>query len=142
MADTSKLNRRQVYLLLAVFLTIAGVIAWNFSGIRTTAKWLVLSRHYKAEVLAQPASATGQFRHIAWDGWGWAGQDTAIYLVFDPTDSLSAAASSHRPGMYARLPCEVFRVRRLESDWYAVQFYTNEFWGRRNTLNCVASDTH
>ena len=98
------------------------------------------SRQYKAEVLALPASTTDQLKHIEWDGWGWAEQDTQVYLVFDPTDSLSQAARSHHPGNYKGLPCEVFLVRRLESHWYTVQFYTDEWWGRRNALNCAGSD--
>jgi hypothetical protein len=101
-------------------------------------RWLAKSQDYKSEVLAQPA-AIGELKHIEWDGWGWAGQDTTVYLVFDPTDSLSAAAKSQRPGKFSSLPCEVFLVRRMEDHWYTVQFYTNEFWGRRGALNCTGS---
>jgi hypothetical protein len=50
------------------------------------------------------------------------------YLVFDPGDSLSAAAASHQPGKFNGIPCEVYRVRRLESHWYTVLFYTDEDW--------------
>ncbi len=102
------------------------------------ARWLTRSRSYKSEVLAQP-TAVGELKHIAWDGWGWAGQDTTVYLVYDPTDSLVAAAKGQKPGKFNGIRCEVFRVRRLESYWYTVQFYTNEFWGRRNALNCTGS---
>jgi len=103
----------------------------NSSAIR----WRLSSRIYKAKVLAQPTN--GEFRHVEWGGWGWAGQDTTVYLVFDPTDSLSAAAKNHQPGKFNGLPCEVVVVDRMESNWYAVRFYTNEFWGRRNALNCT-----
>ena len=102
------------------------------------AKWLAKSQNYKSEVLAQP-TAIGELKHIEWDGWGWAGQDTTVYLVFDPTDSLSVAAKRQLPGKFSGLPCEVFLVRRLENHWYTVQFYTNEFWGRRGALNCTGS---
>jgi hypothetical protein len=102
------------------------------------ARWLARSHNYKSEVLAQP-TAVGELKHIEWDGWGWAGQDTTVYLVYDPTDSLAAAAKGQRPGKFNGIPCEVFRVRRLESYWYTVQYYTNEFWGRRNALNCTGS---
>jgi hypothetical protein len=94
------------------------------------ARWLVWSRSYKAEVLRQPNSANEELKHTEWDGWGWAGMDTTVYLVFDPTDLLSRAATSHQPGKYNGLPCEVFLVRRLERHWYTVQFYTDEWWGR------------
>jgi hypothetical protein len=98
------------------------------SAIRTTARWLLWSHKYKEKVLTQ-ASASGDFRHVEWDGWGWSGQDTTEFLVFDPTDSLSAAARSHRPGKFDGIPCEVPAVRRLESHWYTVLLYTNQGWG-------------
>jgi hypothetical protein len=110
------------------------------SVISNTARWAVWSRQYKAQVLARPPSTAGPLKHIEWDGWGWAGQDTTVYLVFDPTDALYPAASGHHPGKYKGLPCEVFLVRRLESHWYTVQFYTDEWWGRHNDLNCTGSD--
>ena len=99
------------------------------SAIRTTARWLLWSHNYKDKVLAQPASTNGEFKHVEWDGWGWGGQDTAEFLVFDPSDSLSAAAGSHQPGKFDGIPCEVPRVSRLESHWYTVVFYTNQGWG-------------
>src|ERR1700730_5043287 len=45
-------------------------------AIRTAARWLVRSHHYKEEVLAQPTAANGDLKHIEWDGWGFAGMDT------------------------------------------------------------------
>jgi hypothetical protein len=118
-------------------LTAALVLAWNTYTIRTAIRWFAWSRDYKAHVLAQPASATGDLKHIEWDvsGWGPIGP-TIVYLVFDPTDSLSAAAQSDHPGRFSGVPCEVPRVQRLESQWYAVTFYTEESWGNRNRLNC------
>jgi hypothetical protein len=98
---------------------------------------LIWSRDYKAEVLAQKDSARGELKHVEWDGSGFPGAgDTTVYLVFDPTDALSAAAKSHRPGKFNGIPCEVSLVHRLESHWYAVRFYTDEWWGRRNALDC------
>ena len=64
---------------------------------------------------------------------------TIVYLVFDPADSLSPAAKGHQPGKFSGIPCEVPRVQRLESHWYAVTFYTEESWGERNRLNCSGS---
>jgi hypothetical protein len=91
---------------------------------------LLWSRDYKSKVLSQPLSSSGEFKHIEWDGWGWAGQDTTVYLVFDPTDSLSTAASTHQSRKFTGIPCEVPNVSRLESEWYTVTFYTNQEWGR------------
>jgi hypothetical protein len=48
--------------------------------IRSTAKWLVWSRDYKTQVLAQPLPSNGDLRHTEWDGWGMFGQDTEVYL--------------------------------------------------------------
>jgi hypothetical protein len=56
--------------------------------------------------------------------------DTTVYLVFDPTDSLSAAARIHMAGKFIGIPCEVWAVRRLDRQWYAAYFYTNEGWGQ------------
>ncbi len=96
--------------------------------IRSTARWLIWSNDYKAKVLAQPATANSEMKHIEWDGWGWAGMDTTVYLVFDPTDSLSAAAQSHQPGKFNGIPFAVPLVHRMESHWYTVLFYTDESW--------------
>jgi hypothetical protein len=126
-------TRKILFLLIAVLGCVAVATLWwvvigQSSALGTSARWLARSQHYKAEVFALPNSTNGELKHIEWDGWGWGGQDTTVYLVFDPTDSLSQAASSHQPGKYNGIPCEVFLVRRLESHWYTVQFYTNQDW--------------
>jgi len=124
---------------LAAFLIADALIAWSCSyTIRTSVRWPVRSERYKNEVLAQP-KVTGELKHIEWDGWGWAGQDTTVYLVFDPADSLSTPARSHRSGKFDGIPCEVPVVKQLEKNWYLVQFYTDEWWGRRNSQDCTGS---
>ncbi|HET8825356.1 MAG TPA: hypothetical protein VFM77_09515 [Terriglobales bacterium] len=136
MKALSRRSRFVLYAVLAVVIVLAVLALWDLYSVRAATKWLAMAHHYKAEVFAQ-RSASGQLKHIEWDGWGMAGQDTTVYLVFDPTDSLSLAAASERSGKFDGLPCEVFQVRRLENQWYAVQFYTNESWGRTNALNCT-----
>lgn len=134
-----KKRRRRLSILsmLVVYWAVSAALVPNYSAIRETARWLVWSHDYKAEVLGQPASSNGELKHIEWDGWGFPGAgDTTVYLVFDPTDTLSAAARGHRPGKFNGIPCEVPLVHRLESHWYAVLFYTDEWWGRRNRLDC------
>ena len=99
--------------------------------LRETARWLASSQDYKNEVLAQPTSAKGELKHIEWDTSGFAGvANNTVYLVFDPADALSTAAKSRQPGKFNGIPCEVPLVRRLESQWYAVLFYTDEYWGQ------------
>jgi hypothetical protein len=101
--------------------------------IRSATRWLVLSRNYKQEVLAQPSPENGDFRHIEWDGWGFAGIDTTVFLVFDPTDSLAEVARIGQSGKFKGIPCEVYQVHRLESQWYTVIYDTGPVhWDRCN----------
>jgi hypothetical protein len=134
-------SRVAAYVVIGIFIFCPAVVlvGWNSYVFRTAAKWTLASGSYKSKVLAEAAPSRGGFKHIQWDGWGWAGQDTTVYLVFDPENTLSTAAQRHRPGKFSGVPCEVPVVNRLESQWYTVQFYTNEFWGRRNALNCGAA---
>ena len=119
----------QIILLLVVM--VGGVLVVIFAqDMKTDARWLLSSGRYKSEVLAQPMPGDGEFKHLEWDAWGWATIDTTAYLVFDPSNSLSRAASTHESGKFAGISCEVPNVRRLESQWYLVTFYTNQQWGR------------
>jgi hypothetical protein len=115
-------------------LTIATLIAiaflWNFYEVRTTVKWLILSRHYKSAVLSQSAT-NAELRHIEWDGWGGTPVgDWTAYIVYDPTDSLSATSNSIMAAKYNGIPCNVISVRRLEKNWYSVVLDMNEFWDK------------
>jgi hypothetical protein len=122
----------QSLLALVVFWVISAALVTNLTAIRTAPRWLVWSHRYKAEVLAQPATADGELKHIEWDDWGMFAQNTVVYLVFDPSDLLSTAAMSHKPGKFNGIPCEVPPVHRLERNWYVVQFYASEGWGDCN----------
>src|ERR1700720_952006 len=98
-----------------IFSFAAMLVGWNFYAFRTAAKWTLSSGSYKSKVLAETPPSHGEFKHIEWDGWGWAGQDTTVYLVFDPENTLSAAAKRHQPGKFSGIPCEVPVVNRVES---------------------------
>src|SRR4051794_33808378 len=105
-----------VGLLIVIFSSALLVVSRPLFGIPSafnSARWLIWSRGYQSAVLAQPDSTNGYLKHLEWDYWGWSGQETEVYVVFDPTDSLFQAASSHQPGKYRGIPCEVFRVRQL-----------------------------
>jgi len=118
-------------LTLVAFLAASGALIKNHGTLRPSLRWLLWSRGYKAEVLAQPAPANGELRHIEWDGWGGTPVgDWTAYVVFDPTDSLSAAAKSRSHGKFSGIPCNVDRVRRLENHWYSVELAMNEWWDR------------
>lgn len=122
-------KRRELLLALLIYWAISVALIMNSFAVRTSARWMLGSQHYKAEVQAQPTQINGDLKHIEWDGWGMFSQDTVVYLVFDATDSLFAAASRHQAGKFSGIPCEVALVHRLESHWYTVQFYTTEDWG-------------
>lgn len=111
-------------------LILTALAIWLYSPARMAVRWLLWSRDYKSAVLSQPTSSNRDLKHIEWDGWGWAGENTIVYLVYEPTNSLSTAASTGQSGKFAGIPCEVPSVRRLESDWYIVTFYTGQKWGR------------
>jgi hypothetical protein len=138
----SKRTWRTLSMLLAAvtFLFVAGAMLKTQEVVRPILRWTLWSHRYKSDLLAQPAPAIGQLKHLEWEssGWGPIGP-TIVYLVLDPDDSLSAAAKSHRPGRFSGIPCEVPRVQRLESHWYAVTFYTEESWSEGNRLNCSGS---
>ncbi len=116
-------------LTLVVFLAVSGLLLRHEDVLRASLRWLLWSQRYKAEVLAQPAPADGELKHMEWESTGFAGTDNNVYLAFDPTDSLSAAHSS---GQFNGIPCKVRLVRRLGSQWYSVWFYTDEIWGKPN----------
>jgi len=114
------------FLTLAAFLGVSWGILRNQGTFRAYSFWLVWSRSFKAEVLAQPAPASGELRHMVWEQTGFAGvANETVYFVFDPTYSLSAARS---PGKSNGIPCPFRLVRRLESHWYSVWFYADESW--------------
>jgi hypothetical protein len=106
----------------ATFWVISLILFFNNIQIRSFTKWLLWSGRYKNKVLAQPASVNGSLKHIEWDDWGWGGQDFSVFLVFDPTDSLSVPAKSRQSGKVNGIPCEVSSVRRMDSHWYVVYF--------------------
>jgi hypothetical protein len=134
-AAISKNRRRYLQQLLTLAILLAISIAGfvfdhrNPIAIRSAARWLIWSRDYKAQVLTQTLPANGELKHVEWDGWGMFAQDTYVFLVFDPTDSLAGPAKSHHPGKFNGIPCEVPLVRRLEPHWYAVVLYTSQGWG-------------
>jgi hypothetical protein len=125
-------HRSKRFLVLLLFVVVASVLIWNYSAVQTDSRRLLSSRHYKTDILSRPAPPDGELKHVIWDAWGWGGENTTVYLVFDPTDSVSLAAATHKSGKFAGIPCDVSKVTRLESQWYVVTFYTSQDWGRRN----------
>jgi hypothetical protein len=125
-----KLRSLAVLSMVVVFWVFSCALLKNSRELHSTVQWHLRSKDYKAKVLAQPVTANGELKHIELDFWGFPGADTVMYLVLDPTDSLWMAAKSRSPGKFNGIPCEVYRVRRLESHYYTVLFYTNTNWDR------------
>ena len=122
-----QLSTLTIVLVVAVGVFILGRM-YPFA-IRSEARWLAGPQDYKALVLAQPSPPNNELKHTEWDGSGFAGvADNTVYLAFDPADTLSTAAKNHQPGKFNGIPCEVVMVRRLESHWYTVFFYTDQTW--------------
>jgi hypothetical protein len=122
-------ERLAILSMIAIYWLLSWTLVKNSVDVRATSRWFLRSKDYKAKVLALPDSGNGELRHIEWDGWGFAGAETNVYLVFDPSDSLSAAAKSHSPGKFSGIPCEIPQIHRLESQWYSIVFYTDTDWG-------------
>lgn len=123
-------------LLLAISVALTAWFLWvHADHIRFTGRWLLWGREYKAAARQQARPGAG-LPHVEWDGWGFAGMDTVVYAVFDPSDSLAAAASQHRSGTVPGVPCGVADVYRLERNWYSVTMYTGTDWN-----DCASSDS-
>jgi len=115
------------------FLIVTAGVVISQRQIRPHLLWLIWSNRYKSEVLANSTADNGEFKHMEWDGDGWGGTpigDWMGYVVFDPSDSLSAAIKNNVPTEYKGIPCEVILVRRLEKQWYSVVLDMNQFWDR------------
>jgi hypothetical protein len=131
-------NRRRYLQQLSTLTILLGIAVGAFIfgrmypfATRCEARWLISSQNYKALVLAQPSPPNNELKHIEWDSSGFAGiANNTVFLVFDPEDTLSTAAESGQPGKIKGIACDVRSVRRLESHWYAVLFYTDEYWGQ------------
>ncbi len=117
-------RKLRLALMVATFCLVSGAIFLHGFEIRTFARWLLWSGQYKKEVLAQLAPPNGALKHIEWEASGWVGQDFTVFLVFDPTDSLSGRAQNDRSLKRSGIPCAdvVSRVQRMESHWYLVSF--------------------
>jgi|SRR5580698_487485 hypothetical protein len=122
-------QRRIALIAWALFVILTIVIFTHFLDTRDAVRWLAYGRSFKAKTLAQTNPGPSDLKHTEWEGWGFPGAgDTVVYLVFDPTDSLAAAAKSGASGEFGDLPCAVVRVRRREKGWYTVLFYTDTDW--------------
>jgi hypothetical protein len=84
----------------AVICFVALVVALGVYGVRNSSaiRWRLLSRSYKAKVLAQPISENGEFKHVEW---------VTKQMTWE------CAADEYNPAFYAR-PDEYVRFRYVE----------------------------
>jgi hypothetical protein len=115
--------------IIAVYIALAWMLLSNDYPLREKARWAAFASQYKADVLASFPPPPNELRHVSWDAWGWAGMDTYVYLVFDPSDSLRAASSAKSPLKLAGIPCPGNSVQQMEPHWYSVRYFTDEQWG-------------
>lgn len=113
--------------MLLSFCLVAWLLFKVSYDVHAEGRWLVHAHQYKAEVFAQPQPPNGELKHVQWDGWGFAGSDTTVYLVFNPGGRLTPLPGAGA-GRFVGIPCQVFRVRRLERQWYYVVYYTDTMW--------------
>ncbi len=113
---------------LLIFFLLSWLVASEGYIAHFGVRWLTGSAKYKSELLAGPPTPVGELRHMEWDGWGMAGQDTSVYLVYDPQNSLASAARHNLSGKVPGIPCGVSEVGRLQDHWYYAVLYTNTFW--------------
>jgi len=126
-------KKLQIALMVTIFWVASALLFSCSIPIHIVTKWLLWSREYKNEVLAEPAPKSGDLKHIEWDGWGWGAQDISVFLVFDPEDSLSGPAKNRQSGKLGGIPCQVSFVQRMDSHWYLVffDFYVDQSsWDR------------
>jgi len=117
-------SRVAVVLMICFYLLTSWPILRRSETLRTEVRWITASNYWKAKVLQQPSQPVSGMKYVIWGGWGMFAQDTDVYLVFSPDDKLYDHSASNLGG----LPCPVWRVQRLEKQWYSVTFYTNEGW--------------
>lgn len=90
--------------IVVTFCAVSAVVFLGSYRLRTFTRWLLWSGQYKQEVLTEPTPFKGDLKHIEWDGWGGFGQDFTVFLVFDPTDSLSEPARNDQFGKFKGVP--------------------------------------
>jgi hypothetical protein len=108
------------------FLGISVCMFLSTEHLRPWARWLVASGKYTNLVLRQEPDPQTGLRYVEWDGWGWAGMDTSVDLVYDPTDTLAHEIKYNPQGRFAEVADKTHFVQRLGKGWYSLTLYTDE----------------
>jgi hypothetical protein len=122
----------QLLFAVAVFWAVSVSMFLSMYSLRPWARWVIASEKYKTLVLQQKPDRGSGLRHMEWDGWGWAGMDTSVELVYDPTDSLTREIRQNPKGRFADLALKTAKVQRLGQNWYSLTLFTSETWDSEN----------
>jgi hypothetical protein len=118
----------RLFVTVAAFLAVSVSMFLSTEYLRPWARWVIASGKYQNLVLQQKPDRGSGLRHLEWDGWGWAGMDTSVQLVYDPTDSLGRELKQNPNGRFAEVALKTAKVQRLGKNWYSLTLYTNEPW--------------
>jgi len=118
----------------AVLILVASCVAYGMTTagtllnvLRFETRWVFTRSSSMNEMRTHLATQNG-IKYFEWDTWGMAGQDTIVYLVYDPADRLRHPRKTAEGRTSSGLPHEVWQIWRLEPHWYSVVFYTNSCW--------------
>jgi hypothetical protein len=115
------------WIALVVVLGVTFAMSCSATRLRPWARWLIFSNTYKSQVLAQTITSQNDLRFVQWDGWGWAGMETNVYLIYDPSDKLKVR-TNRVPGKKSVEITEKSQfIQRLEHNWYSATLYTDEY---------------
>jgi hypothetical protein len=117
-------TRATCFALLSFYALTSWQMEKHWMETRSELRWIGEARSWKDETLQRPSEPGSGIKWVVWDGWGMFAQDTDVYLVFDPDDGLRNYSPSHLNG----LPKPVWKVQRLEKQWYSVTFFTEDGW--------------
>jgi hypothetical protein len=118
-------NLTSIFTVLA-FLGVSTGMFFSTEHLRPWARWLVASGRYTSLVLQQEPDRQTGLRFVEWDAWGWAGMDTSVELVYDPTDTLDREIKHNPKGRFADVAEKTAFVQRLGRGWYSLTLYTGE----------------
>lgn len=119
-------NSGAALLALFSFLAVSIGMFRSTTHLRPWARWVVASGRYTKLVLSQEPDPQTGLRYIEWDAWGWAGMDTSVELVYDPSDSLAQEIRHNPKGRFAEIAEKTYFVQRLGRGWYSLTLYTSE----------------
>lgn len=108
------------------FVAVSIAMFLSTTHLRPSARWIASSGRYKDLVLSQAPDPQTGLRSVEWDGWGWAGMDTSVELVYDPSDTLAHEIRYDPQGHFADVAQKTAFVQRLGRGWYSLTLYTGE----------------